>query len=141
MKKTVLFTIATTALVASAAVFVEAQNFLYVENWLKQALRYLQYSITILMIAMTLFFLWRVFQLIRAKDANAQTEARKAVFQAMLGLFLAVAVWGIIRIAGGIIGVDVNNQQATPNVTCPPGMVFDRGAGICTIGTSTRLIN
>lgn len=141
MKKTVLFTIATTALVIGVAVFADAQNFLYVDNWLKKLLYWFQLSITVLMIAMTLFFLVRVFQLIRAKDSKEQTDARNAVFQAMLGLFLAVAVWGIIRIAGGLIGVDVDNQTNTPNVTCPPGMTFSRSAGICVVGTPNQILN
>lgn len=139
MKKTALFTFATTGLLA-IPVLVSAQNFTYVNNWLNQALYWFRLSITVLMIAMTLLFLWRVFELIKAKDAGEQAKARKTVFNAMLGLFLAVAVWGIIRIAGNLVGVDVNNQTVTPDVTCPPGMAYSRATGTCVVGSPNTIL-
>lgn len=140
MKKTVLFTILTTGIFASFVVFADAQNFTYVNNWLNQALYWFRLAITVLMIAMTLFFLYKVFQLISAKDAAKQKEKRTEVFNAMLGLFLAVAVWGIIRIAGNIIGVDTDNRDVTPNVTCPPGFFYNRGTGTCVAGSGTGIL-
>lgn len=133
MKKSVLFTIALTALMVIPAVAL-AQNFTYVNNWLNQGLYWLRLAITVIMIAMTLFFLIKVFQLISAKDAAKQAEKKKEVFNAMLGLFLAVAVWGIIRIAGSIFNVDVNNNTSTPGVTCPPGMRYNTQTGTCVVG-------
>ncbi|MFZ4499881.1 MAG: hypothetical protein ACOYMZ_00075 [Minisyncoccia bacterium] len=133
MKKSVLFTIALTALMVIPAVAL-AQNFTYVNNWLNQALYWLRLAITVVMIAMTLFFLWTVFQFISAKDPAKAKEKRELMINGIIGLFVSVAVWGIIRIAGSVLGVDVNNIDRTPAVTCPPGMFYSRATGTCVVG-------
>ncbi len=133
MKKSVLFTIALTALMVIPAVAL-AQNFTYVNNWLNQALYWLRLAITVVMIAMTLYFLVSVLRFIMEKDPKEADNKKKVMWNGMLGLFISVAVWGIIRIAGSVLGVDVNNQDRTPGVTCPPGMVYDRSTGTCRVG-------
>ena len=130
MKKSALFTIALTALLVIPAVAF-AQNFTYIENWLDAALYWLRLSITVVMIAMTLWFLITVFQFIRAKEEKDVKERKSQMINGIIGLFVSVAVWGIIRIAGSVIGVDVNNNNTTPNVTCPPGMTYNRSVGTC----------
>lgn len=133
MKKSVLFTIALTALMVIPAVAL-AQNFTYVNNWLNQALYWLRLAITVVMIAMTLYFLVSVLRFIMEKDPKEADNKKKVMWNGMLGLFISVAVWGIIRIAGIIFNVDVNNNTPTPGVTCPPGMVYDRSTGTCRVG-------
>lgn len=133
MKKSVLFPIALTLLMIIPAVAL-AQNFTYVNNWLNQALYWLRLSITVLMIAMTVYFLWAVLQFIMEKDAKEADNKKKIMWNGLLGLFISVAVWGIIRIAGEVTGIDVNNQDPTPSVTCPPGMVYSRATGTCIVG-------
>ncbi|HEY0979920.1 MAG TPA: hypothetical protein VGE18_00725 [Candidatus Paceibacterota bacterium] len=133
MKKSVLFTIALTALMVIPAVAL-AQNFTYVNNWLNQALYWLRLAITVLMIAMTVFFLWGVLQFIMEKDPGKAAEKKKIMWNGLLGLFISVAVWGIIRIAGEVLDVDVENRDQTPGVTCPPGMEYSRDTGTCIVG-------
>jgi len=133
MKKSALFTIALTALLVIPAVAL-AQNFTYVNNWLNQALYWLRLAITVLMIAMTLFFLFGVFNFIREQDPGEAAKKKQIMWNGLIGLFISVAVWGIIRIAGNVIGVDVNNQNPTPDITCPPGMSYSRGTGTCVVG-------
>jgi phosphatidylglycerophosphatase A len=133
MKKSALFTIALTAMLVVPALAL-AQNFTYVNNWLNQALYWLRLSITVLMIAMTLFFLWGVFNFIKEQDPGKAADKKKIMWNGLLGLFISVAVWGIIRIAGNIVGVDVNNNNTTPGVTCPPGMKYSTSTGTCIVG-------
>lgn len=131
MKKTALFTIFSSA-IFSVPMIAFGQNFGYVNNWLDAGLRLLNLSIVVITVIMTLYFLYQVLKLIMAKDASARTEARSAVFNAMLGLFLAVAVWGIIRIAGNIVGVDTTGRIDTaPPVTCPPGTIYSPQRDAC----------
>lgn len=133
MKKSALFTIALTVMLAVPALAL-AQNFTYVNNWLNQALYWLRLAITVLMIAMTLYFLFGVFNFIREQDPGEAAKKKKIMWNGILGLFISVAVWGIIRIAGSIIGVDTENRVRTPDITCPPGMSYDRGTGTCRVG-------
>ncbi len=132
MKKTALFTIFSSA-IFSVPIIAFGQNFSYVNNWLKAGLDLLNLSIIVITVLMTLYFLVQVFNLIRAKDSEGQKKARLAVFNAMLGLFLAVAVWGIIRIAGNIVGVDTTGRGSnnTPPVTCPPGTIYRADTDSC----------
>lgn len=133
MKKSALFTIGLTALLVIPAI-ASAQNFTYVNNWLNQALYWLRLSITVLMIAMTLFFLVGVFNYIREQKPDEAAKKKQIMWNGLLGLFISVAVWGLIRIAGTVIGVDVNNNNTTPNVTCPPGMRYSTSTGTCIVG-------
>lgn len=134
MKKSALFALALPVLSAIPVMVVNAQNFTYVNNWLNQALYWLRLSITVLMIAMTLFFLISVFRFIAEKDPKESEVKKKTMINGIIGLFVAVAVWGLIRIAGEVIGVDTENVKQTPGVTCPPGMTYDRGTGTCRVG-------
>ncbi|MBY0328723.1 pilin [Patescibacteria group bacterium] len=133
MKKSALFALTLPVLSAIPMVAL-AQNFTYVNNWLNQALYWLRLSITVLMIAMMLFFLISVFRFIAEKDPKESEVKKKTMINGIIGLFVAVAVWGLIRIAGDVIGVDTENVKQTPAVTCPPGMTYDRGTGTCRVG-------
>lgn len=103
-----------------------APNVGYVENWITTLSEWLSRAITIIMVLMTLWFLIGVFQYIAEKDASKLPERRKKMFNGLIGLFVAVSVWGIIAIAQNVFGT--KNANA-PALTCPPGMV-DRGYGL-----------
>jgi cytochrome c biogenesis protein CcdA len=131
MKKYLPFSIGLSALVVPAVAL--AQKFGYVDNWVDQIQYYLRVAITIVMIAMTLWFLVSVFQFIAAKDATKQAEKKKQMINGLIGLFIAVAVWGIINIAGRILGVDTSGSgnDAPIGITCPPGYFYDDASGTC----------
>jgi cytochrome c biogenesis protein CcdA len=131
MKKYVSFSMGLTALLVPVMAF--AQEFRYVNKWVEQIQYYLRVAITIVMIAMTLWFLVSVFQFIAAKDATKQAEKKKQMINGLIGLFVAVAVWGIINIAGRILGVDTSGSgvDAPIGITCPPGYFFDPASGTC----------
>jgi len=53
-----------------------------------------------------MFFLWGVFKFISANDPKTKQDAQKLVWWGIIGLFVMVSVWGIIRILGDTLGVD-----------------------------------
>jgi len=112
-----------------------AQSFTYVNNWLNQGIYWLRLSVTLIMIAMTLYFLWNVFQFIKGADKPEDVaKLRDKMINGGIGLFVAVGIWGIIKIVGGTLGVatDSNGTSAdTPGVTCPPGLRYERSTGTC----------
>jgi hypothetical protein len=61
-------------------------------------------------------------------DAGKTAELKGAMIRGLIGLFISVAVWGIIDLASNITGVTTGNNPQT-TITCPPGLVA-RG-GIC----------
>ena len=116
MKKTALISFSGTMLVPALAL---AQQFGYVNNVVDEGAGWLDRSIVIIMVLMTLFFLIGVFRYISEKEAAKLPERRKMMLNGLLGLFIAVSVWGIIKIAGNIVGTNGNN--APVGLTCPPG--------------------
>ncbi len=110
-----------------------APDFGYADNVVSKFQQYLLWAVSILMIAMTVWFLWAVFRFIRAKEAKEAEERKKMVINGLIGLFLAVAVWGIIRIAQRITGTQGNTTQS---IVCPPGYK-PGGTGINLPGTGS----
>jgi len=78
---------------------------------------------------MTLWFLWAVFKFIGEKDPTKMKDRKKQVMNGLIGLFIAVAVWGIIRLAQNVFGLDGLNNA--PNPTCAPGYRWNPAFGEC----------
>ena len=96
-----------------------AQHFDYINNVIDEGAGWLDRSITIIMVLMTLWFLISVFRYISEKDPKALADKRKVMLNGLLGLFIAVSVWGIIKLAGNIVGTNGNNTPV--QLVCPPG--------------------
>ena len=91
----------------------------YLGSWISNIKNWLSTALVVIMILMTLFFLIQVFRFIAEMDASKMKDRRQAMLNGMIGLFVAVSVWGIIKIAVNVFGID---DQATGNLVCPPGM-------------------
>ncbi len=125
MKK--IFTVSTlSALLLPAFAF--AQDFTYVNSWLTEGLTLLRLAITVITILMTVYFLYNVLRFIMNKDPAKSADLRKIMINGLIGLFISVAVWGIIGLASRVTGV---NNNASPNITCPPGLDYNTTTGTC----------
>lgn len=122
-------------LIASAQTQQGTPNLRYVNTWLETGISLLRLSLTVLMVLMTAWFLFTVFRYISSKDADAGTR-KKQMFNALLGLFIAVSVWGIIRLAGTILGVSNSSDPGGTlrNITCPPGFYYSPQSNGCIPG-------
>jgi hypothetical protein len=52
------------------------------------------------------FFLWGVLRFVYASDIKQKEESKKLIWYGLLGLFVMVSVWGIIKILGDTVGLD-----------------------------------
>jgi hypothetical protein len=127
MKKAIFNVSALSTLLVPAVAF--AQNFNYINSFVGQGLIYLRLAVTVLTILMTVYFLYNVLRFIMNTDATKVADLRKAMINGLIGLFVATAVWGIIRLAGSVTGVDT--MSGSPAVTCPPGLNYNPAAGTC----------
>lgn len=119
------------ATVASAQI----PDFTYTNRVINQGSAYLTTAVTILMVLMTVWFLIAVFNFIRAKEPEDIKKYKKQMINGLIGLFVAVGVWGIIALARNITGVNVVSDS--PNITCPPG--YSPGLpGTAAAGTCVR---
>jgi hypothetical protein len=51
-------------------------------------------------------FLWGVFKFIRSPDLKDKNEGKQFIYMGLIGLFVMVSVWGIIKIASTTLGID-----------------------------------
>lgn len=99
-----------------------AQNVTYINNWIGNIRYWLSQAVTLLMVAMTVWFLIAVFQYIRVSDPKEIADKKKVMINALIGLFVSVSVWGIIAILGNILGTNRTNiNLGSPTTGCPVG--------------------
>ena len=65
-------------------------------------------------------FLWGVFKFMSASDVKSKQEGQKVIWWGILGLFVMVSVWGIIKILGTTLGIEsavpmLQTEYLTPN--------------------------
>ena len=99
----------------------------YINGWIDQASEWLNIALTVIMVLMTFYFLVQVFRYIASDDAK-KAERKNAMIRGLVGLFVAVSVWGIVKIAQNVFGTGGVN---TVNPTCPPGMVYNTRTDLC----------
>jgi hypothetical protein len=51
-------------------------------------------------------FLWGMLKFMYANESKKREEAKKLVWWGLIGLFVMVSVWGIIKIVGTTLGID-----------------------------------
>lgn len=71
-----------------------------------------------------LFFLWGIFKFMRASDAKSKQESQKLIWWGLIGLFVMVSVWGIIKILGTTLGIEstvpmLQTEYLTPQNATP----------------------
>ena len=127
MKKFALFS-GLTALLLPLTTFAQLiePNTGYVQSWIDAATKWLGTAVVAIMVLLTIMFLVNIIRYVSEKDATKLKDRRKAMFNALIGLFVAVSVWGIIRLAGSILGTNGVTGQAG---VCPAGMTYS--SGIC----------
>ncbi len=131
MKKFVMSAFALIALAFPS--FVSAQlgpqpDFNYTRSWVDQIVEWSKTAVTFLMVVATLFFIYVVIMYIKEKDAAKVKDRKNAVIRGVIGLFVIVAIWGIIRVISSTFGVGNVNTQAIP---CPPGLSYNATLRIC----------
>lgn len=84
------------------------------------------------MVIATIYFLISVIRFIMDKGdkAEATTAKKKAMGNGIIGLFVMVGIWGIIRIISSTLGVGGGSLNPA-SVPCPPGQSYDAINRIC----------
>ena len=132
MKKAMCKFSALTALFMPALALAQSPNFNYVNSTVSEGENLLQHAITVIMVLLTLYFLYSVLRFIMDKGEKPEDtkNKRKAMINGLIGLFVAVGVWGIIHLAGSLVSVNTVNPDQQGSITCPPGMIQGNG-GVC----------
>jgi hypothetical protein len=102
-------------------------NFNYTNDLVDQIVIWAQRGITFLMVLATGYFIWTVIGYIREKDSAKAKDRKDAMIRGIIGLFVIVGIWGIIRIISSTL--DVTGGSAA--VPCPPGLEYDIVLKVC----------
>ena len=70
--------------------------------------------IPLLMVAATVFFLWGVLQFVTSGgDEDKRKEGRENIIYGLIGLFIMVAVWGLVNAIAGTFGLETTKGIPT----------------------------
>lgn len=89
----------------------------------------LSYLLPILIAVAVIYFIWGVIQYLISGDEEKKKKATGMITRGLIGLFIIVAFWGIIRFFSDTVGVGpeqlnenaipcVPNPYSVPPVTC-----------------------
>lgn len=96
-----------------------APNLGYVESAGTGILGLIQLGIQIVMALAFLYFLYSVYEFIKADDATKKKEWKGRLGYSIVALFVMASAWGIVRILQNVTGA---TNTTTQQQTCPPGM-------------------
>ena len=80
----------------------------------------LAFVIPILITLAVVYFIWGVIQFTVSTDEEAKKGARGKIINGLIGLFVIVAFWGIIRLVTNTFGVG-SEQLHQDAIPCIPG--------------------
>lgn len=90
----------------------------------------ISFLIPIAITAGVLYFIWGVIKYITAKDEEKQTEARSTMISGIIGLFVIISVWGLVRVIQNTFNIDNSGGVYETDIPCIPGTVKADGS-IC----------
>ena len=83
----------------------------------------LAYAIPILITAAVAYFIWGVIQYTLSTDEEAKKGARGKIINGLIGLFVIIAFWGIIKVFTNTF--HITGTQLQPNeIPCIPNTAF-----------------
>lgn len=98
--------------------FAFAANAFSILNTLSSILAYI---IPILITLAVVYFIWGVIQYTVSTDEEAKKGARSKIIQGLIGLFVIVAFWGIIRVITNTLNVGPTQIQEN-EIPCVPNI-------------------
>lgn len=96
-----------------------------VDSWFNAASSWIA-TIAILLIAIAVvIFFWGIIQYVMAgADEEKRASGRNLIIYGIIGIFIMVALWGLIYVVGGTLGVNIGGGTATPDI--PGGVAQQR---------------
>jgi uncharacterized membrane protein YfcA len=80
----------------------------------------LNYIIPILITFAVIYFIWGVISYVIAKDEEARKESRDKIIYGVIGIFVIVAIWGLVGFLSTTLGVGVGGTAGLPCVDQNP---------------------
>jgi hypothetical protein len=62
------------------------------------------------------YFVWNIARYVVAGDDAAKEQYKSRIIYGIIGLFVMVAVWGLVNLLAGILGVDTGGGADIPDL-------------------------
>ena len=85
-------------------------------------LNLINFLIRILIVAGILYFIYGIVRFVIAKGSEDKDEGRKHMTNGLIGLFVIIAFWGIIRIVQNTFNLNSSNQLQQQYIPCVQGV-------------------
>ncbi len=105
MKK---FLVSALTFVAPAVVLAQGQtvNIGYINSILRAVESILNTLLPLIIAGAVVWFVWNIARYVTAGDDTAKEQAKSRIIYGVIGLFAMVAVWGLVNLLAGILGVE-----------------------------------
>jgi uncharacterized membrane protein YidH (DUF202 family) len=117
MKKFIAFATASGAVLAPMLAFAQTGAQLYTILGIVQNI--INIIIPILITAGIAYFIYGVVSYVSSKDEEKRKEARQIMIYGVIGLFVIVSIWGLIRSLGSATGVQQGGTGCIVNPALP----------------------
>jgi hypothetical protein len=85
-------------------------------------LNLINFLIRILIVAGIAYFIYGIVKYVIAKGSEDKEEGKKHMINGLIGLFVIIAFWGIIRIVQNTFNLNSSNQLQQQYVPCVQGV-------------------
>ncbi len=96
-----------------------AQSLTYFETLLTQIRNILNMLLPIIIAAAVVYFVYGVARYVMSGDEAAKEAAKGKIIYGIIGLFVMVSVWGLVRILTNITGVEDEGAPEVTNILPP----------------------
>ena len=102
---------------AAAPFLASAQTLFNLESLVRSIGRLINLALPIVVAIALLSFFWGLVKFIfAASDESKQAEGRRLMIWGLVGLFVMVSVWGLVRFIGDALGVGQGDTISVPQV-------------------------
>ncbi len=70
--------------------------------------------------AAVVYFVWGMFQVLRADDEEKKKKAQTTVIYGVISIFVMVSIWGLVNILSNTFSLDTQNRGGEVNNQLPP---------------------
>jgi len=72
----------------------------------------LSVAVPILITVMVVIFIWTVIQYTMTGDETKKKDAKKGIIRSLIGIFVIISFWGIIRLVNNSVGLDTKGDES-----------------------------
>jgi small neutral amino acid transporter SnatA (MarC family) len=107
-------------LIAGAQTASTAPNLGYFETLIKEIGDIFNVALPIIIAGGVVYFVYGIAVYVMSGDDGAKEKAKDKIIYGIVGLFVMISVWGLVRLLGNITGINTAANNTAPTVNILP---------------------